>query len=110
MYHCTVVLHRKLSHNSAASLYVTMKLPASWQWTPVLMSLLLSGSVLASPTAFDLTVTSPLNPSIHSEVGSVAVVRKHLAKYIHKCSELGWTCISPNGAWGKEVASITPCH
>ena len=61
----------------------------------------------SKPTAFDLTVTSPLNPSIHSEAGSVAVVRKHLAKYIHKCSELGWTCISP---WGKEVASITPCH
>ena len=52
-----------------------------------------SGSASA---AYDITVTSPLNPSIILEAGvsagtaaKAAEVRKH-SKYDVKCSELGW--------------------
>ena len=54
-----------------------------------------SGSASA---AYDITVTSPLNPSIISEAGvpagtaaKAAEVRKH-SKYNVKYSELGWRC------------------
>ena len=61
--------------------------------------------------AFDLSVTSPLNPSLLSKAGltagSAAVaaeLRKHSANDA-KSSELGWTCMhSPcGGAWGREA-------
>ena len=64
-------------------------------------------------TAFDLSVTSPLNSSVLPEAGltagSAAVAaeqRKHSANDA-KCTELGWTCIplvaESYGAWGKEA-------
>ena len=63
--------------------------------------------------AFDLSVTSPLNPSFLSEAcltarsaAVAAEIRKHSANDA-KCSELKWTCIplvvKSNGAWGKEA-------
>ena len=69
-----------------------------------------SGSASA---AYDITVTSPLNPSIILEAGvsagsaaKAAEVRKHL-KYDVKCSELGWRCtplaVETYGAWGAEA-------
>ena len=68
---------------------------------------------LGKQAAFDLTVTSPLNPSILSEVGvtagsaaSVAECCKHDLKD-PKCSELGWKCIplavETYGCWGSEA-------
>ena len=57
------------------------------------------------PAAFDLSVTSPLNPSLLSEAGLTAG-SKHSADGA-KCSELGWTCIpllvESHGAWGREA-------
>ena len=51
---------------------------------------------LGMPAAFDLTITSPLNPSTLSEAGvtagsaaSVAECHKHVLND-PKCSELGW--------------------
>ena len=75
--------------------------------------ILASNWLCGKPTAFDLSVTSPLNPSLLSEAGltagSAAVaaeLRKHSA-YDAKCSELGWTCIplvvESYGAWGREA-------
>ena len=69
-----------------------------------------SGSASA---AYDITVTSPLNPSIILEAGvsagtaaKAAEVRKH-SKYDVKCSELGWRCtplaVETYGAWGTEA-------
>ena len=71
-----------------------------------------SGSASA---AYDITVTSPLNPSIIMEAGvsagsaaNAAEVRKHL-KYDVKCSELGWRCtpiaVETYGAWGAEACN-----
>ena len=79
-----------------------------------------SGSASA---AYDITVTSPLNPSIILESGvsastaaKAAEVRKH-SKYDVKCSELGWRCtplaVETYGAWGTEhifVYCFPDCH
>ena len=75
--------------------------------------ILASNWLCGKPAAFDLTVVSPLNPTLISEAGrtagSAAVaaeLRKHSANDA-KCSELGWTCIplvaESYGAWGNEV-------
>eukprot|EP00731_Ephydatia_muelleri_P034029 Em0045g14a len=75
--------------------------------------ILASNWLCGKPAAFDLTVVSPLNPTIISEAGrtagSAAVaaeLRKHSANDA-KCSELGWTCIplvaESYGAWGSEA-------
>ena len=55
--------------------------------------------MLGKPAAFDITVTSPLNPSTFTEAsvtaGSAALAaeqRKHNAND-EKCSELGWKCV-----------------
>ncbi|KAL5505862.1 hypothetical protein EMCRGX_G007399 [Ephydatia muelleri] len=54
---------------------------------------------LGKHAAFDLTITSPLNPTTLTEAGvkcgssaQVAEVRKHAAND-GKCKELGWVCI-----------------
>ena len=68
---------------------------------------------LGKPAAFDLTVTSPLNPITLNEAcvtaGSSAQIseqRKHASNYA-KCSELGWACIplavETYGCWGAEA-------
>ena len=68
---------------------------------------------LGKPAAFDLTVTSPLNPSIFSEAGVtagsaalVAACHKHDLND-PKCSELGWKCtplaVEAYGCWGAEA-------
>ena len=68
---------------------------------------------LGKPAAFDLTITSPLNPSILSEAGvtaesaaSVAECRKHVLND-PKCSVLGWKCtplaVETYGCWGVEA-------
>ena len=68
---------------------------------------------LGKPAAFDLTVASPLNPSVLSEAGvtagsaaKVAECRKHDVND-PKCSELGWKCIplalETYGCWGAEA-------
>ena len=68
---------------------------------------------LGKPAAFDLTITSPLNPTTLTEVGvkcgssaQVAEVRKHAAND-GKCKELGWVCIplavESYGCWGMEA-------
>ena len=73
--------------------------------------------------AFDLTVTSPLNPSILSEAGVtagsatlVAECRKHDSNG-PKCSELGWKCtplaVETYGCWAaeaRETLSRLPTH
>ena len=72
-----------------------------------------SGSASA---AYDITVTSLLNPSTILEAGvsagtaaKAAEVRKH-SKYDAKCSELGWRCIplavESYGAWGAEACNM----
>ncbi|KAL5516253.1 hypothetical protein EMCRGX_G001539 [Ephydatia muelleri] len=68
---------------------------------------------LGKPAAFDLTITSPLNPTTLTEAGvkcgssaQVAEVRKHAAND-GKCKELGWVCIplavESYGCWGMEA-------
>ena len=68
---------------------------------------------LGKPAAFDLTITSPLNPTTLTEAGvkcgssaQVAEVRKHAAND-EKCKELGWVCIplaaEAYGCWGMEA-------
>ena len=65
------------------------------------------------PAALDITVTSPLNPTILDEFCSTAGVaavaaesRKHVAND-PKCFELGWTCVplavETYGNWGVEA-------
>ena len=77
------------------------------------VDILASNWLCGKPAAFDLSVTSPLNPALFSEAGftagSAAVaaeLRKHSANDA-KCSELGWTCIplvvESYGAWGREA-------
>ena len=69
--------------------------------------------MLGKPAAFDITVTSPLNPSTFTEAsvmaGSAALAaeqRKHNANDV-KCSELGWKCVplavESYGCWGTEA-------
>ena len=68
---------------------------------------------LGKPAAFDLTVTSPLNPSILSEAGvtagSAALVAECHKHDLNdpKCSELGWKCtplaVETYGCWGAEA-------
>ena len=69
--------------------------------------------LLGKPAAFDLTITSPLNPTTLTEAGvkcgssaQVAKVRKHAASD-GKCKELGWVCIplavESYGCWGMEA-------
>ena len=68
---------------------------------------------LGKPAAFDLTVTSPLNPITLTEAGVrcgssalFAEARKHNAND-SKCAELGWVCIplavESYGCWGTEA-------
>ncbi|KAL5515153.1 hypothetical protein EMCRGX_G000280 [Ephydatia muelleri] len=68
---------------------------------------------LGKPAAFDLTITSPLNPITLTEAGVrcgssalFAEVRKHNAND-SKCAELGWVCIplavESYGCWGTEA-------
>ena len=68
---------------------------------------------LGRPAAFDLTITSPLNPNTLKEAvvrcGSSALVaeaRKHNAND-PKCAELEWVCIplavESYGCWGTEA-------
>ena len=75
--------------------------------------ILASNWLCGKPAAFDLSVTSPLNPSLLSEAGltagSAAVsaeLKKHSANDA-KCSELGWTCIllvvESYGTWGRDA-------
>ena len=65
------------------------------------------------PAAFDLTITSPLNPTTLTEAGVrcgssalVAEARKHNAND-SKCAERGWVCIplavESYGCWGMEA-------
>eukprot|EP00731_Ephydatia_muelleri_P010334 Em0005g920a len=67
----------------------------------------------STPAAFDLTVTSPLNPITLTEAGVrcgssalFAEARKHNAND-SKCAELGWVCIplavESYGCWGTEA-------
>ena len=68
---------------------------------------------LGKPAAFDLTITSPLNPTTLTEAGVrcgssalVAEARKHSANDF-KCAERGWVCIplamESYGCWGMEA-------
>ena len=70
--------------------------------------ILTSNWLCGKPAAFDLSVTSSLNPSFPSEVE----LRKHSANDA-KCSEQGWTCIplvvESYGAWGKEAVEAFSC-
>ena len=74
---------------------------------------LISNWALGKTAACDISVTSPLNSNIMSEVGVTAgaaaqatELRKHEANDV-KCSELGWLCIplvvESYGTWGKEA-------
>ncbi|KAL5483977.1 hypothetical protein EMCRGX_G020399 [Ephydatia muelleri] len=68
---------------------------------------------LGKPAAFDLTITSPLNPSILSEAGVMAGSAALVAEcHKHdlndpKCSELSWKCtplaVETYGCWGAEA-------
>ena len=63
--------------------------------------------------AFDISVTSPLNPSLIVEAGTSSGVAARVAeertheKNDEKCSELGWQCIpivvETYGSWGSEA-------
>ena len=76
--------------------------------------ILLPNWALGKPAAFDISVTSPLNPKILSvaglSVGAAALSteeRKH-TENDPKCNALGWCCIplvaeSYDSAWGKEA-------
>ena len=69
--------------------------------------------MLGKPAAFDITVTSPLNPSTFTEAsvmaGSAVLAAeqlKHNANDV-KCSELGWKCVplavESYRCWGTEA-------
>ena len=69
--------------------------------------------MIGKPAAFDITVTSPLNPSTFTEVsvtaGSAALAaeqQKHNANDV-KCSQLGWKCVplavESYRCWGTEA-------
>ena len=80
--------------------------------------LLVPNWVLGKPAAFNLSVTSPLDPTIILEAsvttGAAAWTteqRKHCSNDA-KCDELAWVCVplvvESYGAWGKEaVESIS---
>ena len=73
---------------------------------------------LGKPAAFDLTVTSPLNPITLNEAcvtarssAQISEQKKH-ASNDAKCSELGWACIplavDTYGCWRSEVRVQLP--
>ncbi|KAL5487053.1 hypothetical protein EMCRGX_G019610 [Ephydatia muelleri] len=75
--------------------------------------MLLPNRALGKPAAFDISVTSPLNPKIISVAGLSAGAaalsteeRKH-TENDPKCNALGWCCVplvtESYGAWGKEA-------
>ena len=75
--------------------------------------ILLPNWALGKPAAFDISVTSPLNPKIVSVAGLSAGAaalsteeRKH-NENDPKCNALGWYCVplvtESYGAWGKEA-------
>ena len=75
--------------------------------------ILLPNWAFGKPSAFDISVTSPLNPKIVSVAGLSAVAaalsteeRKHTGND-PKCNALGWCCIplvaESYGAWEKEA-------
>ena len=69
--------------------------------------------VLGKPAAFDLSVTSPLNPTTLLEASvttGVAALTTELRKHSSndtKCKDLDWVCVplvmESYGAWGKEA-------
>ena len=72
---------------------------------------------LGKPAAFDLTITSPLNPMTLTEAGMrfgssalAAEAKKHNAND-SKCAELGWVCIplavESYGCWAVGHGSTT---
>eukprot|EP00731_Ephydatia_muelleri_P007115 Em0003g1363a len=75
--------------------------------------LLVPNWVLGKPAAFDLSVTSPLNPTTLLEASvttGVAALTTELRKHSSndtKCKELDWVCVplvvESYGAWGKEA-------
>ena len=75
--------------------------------------LLVPNWVLGKPAAFDLSVTSPLNPTTLLEVSvttGVAALTTELRMHYSndtKCNELDWVCVplvvESYGAWGKEA-------
>ena len=75
--------------------------------------LLVPNWVLGKPAAFDLSVTSPLNPTTLSEASvttGVAALTTELRRHSSndtKCKELDWVCVplvmESYGAWGKEA-------
>ena len=75
--------------------------------------ILLPNWALGKPAAFDVSVTSPLNPKIVSVAGlsaGAAALSTEEHKHIEndpKCNALGWSCIplvaESYGAWGKEA-------
>ena len=75
--------------------------------------LLVPNWVLGKPAAFDLSVTSPLNPTTLLEASvttGVAALTTELKKHLSndtKCKELDWVCVplvvESYGAWGKEA-------
>ena len=72
--------------------------------------LLVPNWVLGKPAAFDLLITSPLNPATLLEAsmttGVAALTTEHCSNDA-KCKELNWACIplvvESYGAWGKEA-------
>ncbi|KAL5463726.1 hypothetical protein EMCRGX_G032652 [Ephydatia muelleri] len=75
--------------------------------------LLVPNWVVGKPAAFDLSVTSPLNPTTLLEASvttGVAALTTELRKHSSndtKCKELDWVCVplvvESYGAWGKEA-------
>ena len=75
--------------------------------------LLVPNWVLGKAAAFDLSVTSPLNPTTLLEASvttGVAALTTELRKHSSndtKCKELDWVCVplvvESYGAWGKEA-------
>ena len=81
--------------------------------------ILLPNWALGKPAAFDISVTSPLNPNVLSVAGLSAGAaalsteeRKHMEND-PKCNALGWYCIplvaESYGAWGKEAIDHLKC-
>ena len=103
--HCACISAKKADAGSGLGRDLLRTRPAD---------ILASNWLCGKPAAFDLSVTSPLNPSLLSEAGltagSAAVaaeLRKHSGNDA-KCSELGWTCIplvveSYGALWGRKA-------
>ena len=79
--------------------------------------ILVSNPSGSGSAAFDITVISPLNPSIILKVGvsagsaaKAAEVQKH-SKYDAKCSQLRWQCtplaVEMYKAWGAEACNTS---